>query len=476
MDDNLEPSTETILRKDIQDAEDVESSGDEDGGPDWTKLPKGLYASIDRPIIPKRGEKDHEPAEGGETRRQAFVLERARDAMFTALRATRTTANKNLSYAVWYPKLARAHVTVSRGIHFVSMGHSVARGYGEDKARKRIELLPEETIYLVERGALFCWKYQEHLDQKIHVQCDSEDALLGAPMSVQQTFAEMIGREDLTLEKYQVYAYLKRLGYVVTRARPPSPAYPAPPPYSLMALGKEHLPDLNGSIMQRFRKAISLTLGMFLDVFARNVALDWWQPLRPQLTYHSLLKSLRLIPAGHNIPLFCHNPNQDKAENEKSAISQSYEIFYNLYKPSTPFRKTAPPQPDFSVVVIDARTTPMPTLRELRALFDVLPELPPPMPRKRNILNTQTAPKQDNKKDPPPSVDRLPLFSSVLRRIFLKMFAPSRVVEVPTPAPRPNPFVALKQGKKNIVIAVVDAGTVGFFRLGMGAFEEWPML
>jgi tRNA-splicing endonuclease subunit Sen54 len=43
------------------------------------------------------------------------------------------------------------------------------------------------------------------------------------------------------------------------------------------------------------------------------------------------------------------------------------------------------------------------------------------------------------------------------------------------PVQQPNPFAALKQGKKNIVIAVVDAGAVGFFRLGMGAFDEWPM-
>jgi len=30
------------------------------------------------------------------------------------------------------------------------------------------------------------------------------DDVEGAPMTVQQAFAEMIGKEDLTLEKYQV--------------------------------------------------------------------------------------------------------------------------------------------------------------------------------------------------------------------------------------------------------------------------------
>jgi tRNA-splicing endonuclease subunit Sen54 len=39
-----------------------------------------------------------------------------------------------------------------------------------------------------------------------------------------------------------------------------------------------------------------------------------------------------------------------------------------------------------------------------------------------------------------------------------------------------NPFMALRQGNKAVVIAVADAGTVSFFRFGQGAFEEWPMV
>src|SRR5437588_206683 len=66
--------------------------------------------------------------------------------------------SKSVSYAVWYPDLARAHVTVAQGIHFTSMGHSVQRPSPAGKSRKRLELLPEETLYLMEKGALFCWK------------------------------------------------------------------------------------------------------------------------------------------------------------------------------------------------------------------------------------------------------------------------------------------------------------------------------
>ena len=42
-----------------------------------------------RPVIPKRGEKDFEPAHGGGSGLQRHNLERARSAMFDALRSTR---------------------------------------------------------------------------------------------------------------------------------------------------------------------------------------------------------------------------------------------------------------------------------------------------------------------------------------------------------------------------------------------------
>jgi tRNA-splicing endonuclease subunit sen54 N-term len=124
--------------------------------------------------------------------------------------------SKSVSYAVWYPNLARAHVTVARGVHFTSMGHSVQRPSSSSLPaggpRKRLELLPEEALYLMEKGALFCWKASrddEHDDAPGEDENEDKDvewdsASQGAPMSVQQAYAEMIGREDLTLDRYQV--------------------------------------------------------------------------------------------------------------------------------------------------------------------------------------------------------------------------------------------------------------------------------
>lgn len=84
------------------------------------------------------------------------------------------------------------------------MGHSVPRPVvGEDGAHnvhKRLELLPEETLYLIERGSLFCWK-----DTDLNLShVPGLDNISGSPMTVQQAYSELIGMEDLTLERFQV--------------------------------------------------------------------------------------------------------------------------------------------------------------------------------------------------------------------------------------------------------------------------------
>jgi tRNA-splicing endonuclease subunit Sen54 len=92
---------------------------------------------------------------------------------------------------------------MARGTHFSSVGHSAPREIldenGANKIQKRLELLPEETIYLVERGSLFCWKECDSLPPTA-----STEQMEGAPMSVQQVYAEMIGVDGLTMEKLQV--------------------------------------------------------------------------------------------------------------------------------------------------------------------------------------------------------------------------------------------------------------------------------
>lgn len=455
MDDTLEqPNTPFVEPGDEEHEQD--SSGDEDGGLDWTKLPLGNNAA--RPVIPKRGEKDFEPSGSG---LQRHNLERARLAMFDALRSTRAISSKSVSYAVWYPDLARAHVTVARGVHFTSMGHSVQRpSKVSTKIQKRLELLPEEALYLVEKGALFCWK-ASHDGPDEDAGWDS--ASQGAPMSVQQAYAEMIGTQDLTLDRYHTFSYLRRLGYIVARARPPSPAYPVP---AAQALSQQ---PTTASIFRRVLAALCSPIRGLSNWFVQP-SKTWWRPLvhrrwfHHNMDYPSIFKTLRFLSSGHAVPL----PSRTRSGDTPS----HYEIFYHLYKPNTPYRKTAPPRPDFSIVVVNARTTPMPTLAELSHMYEGLPTIPPPVPRSRKAppaTNTSVS------KPSPPTGTAVGTHSSFLAK-FLSYFLFRSTQSPPAPAPvKPNPFMALRQGKKIVIVAAVDAGIVSFFRFGEGAFEEWSM-
>ncbi|KAI0344383.1 hypothetical protein BDW22DRAFT_1354394 [Trametopsis cervina] len=464
MDDTLEtPSFELKPTPSdaAQDDDDAQPSEDEDEGPDWTKLPQ-----VARPVIPRRGEKDFEPKVSGGSGLQRHALDRARYAMLDALKATRTTSSKALSHAIWYPNIARAHVTIARGTHFSTMGHSVSRpsAPGVEKMHKRLELLPEEALYLVERGSLFCWR---DAGGETVTSIEGED-VLGVPMTVQQAFAEMIGTEGLTLEKYQVYSYLRRLGYAITRTVPPSDAYPAAAPFPVTAaLRQKSLWNTLWGIMTRpFARLAQILFRSF----------DWWRPthfnlwLPHTLTYPSIFRSLRFLQSGPSAPLHISPPSP----------TSPYKIFYNLYRPSTPFKKSAPPAPDFSVVVINARTTPVPSLIELHALFDGLPLLPPPVPRRRTLQPSRP----DAPPHPPPSalVPSSPP-PSFFRRLFAWTWASSSPASTPPSSTskqqqqprRPNPFAIMKAGKKMVVVAAVDAGMVSFFRFGEGAFEDFPM-
>jgi len=90
-----------------------------------------------------------------------------------------------------------------------------------------MELLPEEALYLVEKGSLLCWEQTEGQENQAEDPEERREDLsdpvriVGAPLSVQQSFAVMIGKADLTFERYQVYAYLRRFGYVVRRSGVP---------------------------------------------------------------------------------------------------------------------------------------------------------------------------------------------------------------------------------------------------------------
>jgi len=160
-------------------------------------------------FIPKRGEKDFEPLATSTTpssNHQTLTdfqnnnLINSRNALFSAISSgSRHHGSKAYNSFTWRENVDGGRATADGGtfgVHFMNLGvHSAER--------KRLELLPEEALYMVERGAIELWK--EH--DVAAAGEGGERETVRVPMTVQQSWAELIGRDELTLDRFQVSSF-----------------------------------------------------------------------------------------------------------------------------------------------------------------------------------------------------------------------------------------------------------------------------
>lgn len=227
---------------------------------------------------------------------------------------------------------------------------------GKADSQGRLGLLPEEALYLVERGSLdLRWRSEE---------------LEGIPLDLQTAYAYLLGAQGLTLERYTVYAGLKRSGYVVQRG----PAwYPEDYDKDIIAPRRLEKPKPLGRFAQFYK-----------SLFDKPVPEPL--PSGPLVTpgfyrsYNSIYRLLTLIPA--------HDPAEPTdRESLRSSASMGHPTspthprirpaFY-VWKPTSDFKKSAPPPPDFRIAVVNAREEGFPVLEQLDDLLQSVPYDPPP--------------------------------------------------------------------------------------------------
>lgn len=294
-------------------------------------------------LLPRRGEKDFEHYG---TQSQTSTLDASRHAMHTALSVTRTHHPKNL--VVGYYHLSDNSTTIPNPKG--QMTRTVGKADG-----KGLHLLPEEALYLVERGSLdLRW---------------GEGRVEGLEMSLQAAYAHFIGDRGLTLERYVVYAGLRRLGYAVQRAREwfaedYDKGFVAPreverdPPLGMFAQFYRAL--FEGKTMERVPQGPLVAPGLYRS-------------------YADIYRLLALIPA--------HDPRiPTDRESQRSSMSMGHPTapthprircsFY-VWKPTSPFTKSAPPPPDFRIAVVNAREEGFPVLEQLDDLLQTVPYQPP---------------------------------------------------------------------------------------------------
>lgn len=149
--------------------------------------------------LPRRGSKDFEH-DG--TASQMSVLESSRSAMHHALSHSRFHTPKGHLIGIYHPQTGMTNVPQPKGQYLRTMGRVSVHG--------EIMLLPEEALYLVERGSL---------DLRWGGEGDGIEEGESWPLSVQAAYALLLGGGwGFTLDCFTVYTGLRRCGYIVQRA------------------------------------------------------------------------------------------------------------------------------------------------------------------------------------------------------------------------------------------------------------------
>ncbi|RMD44948.1 hypothetical protein DV735_g142, partial [Chaetothyriales sp. CBS 134920] len=359
--------------------------------------PTALSGSATAPAaqgLPKRGTKDFEP---NATQSQRHTLSASRQAMYDALSAVRVHASgrtHNLGLYVnwdrpqeleqWRRRIGSDDAESGnsvvknldewrkrwcvvfnfKGVHGKTLGKSDRRGW--------TWLLPEEALFLLERGSLdIRWpavdEEGEGDDNNPRDDEAEEDAGDGdaektpgqppvgtLPMSLQGAYASFIGKSGLTLERYLVYAGLKRSGYVVQRAptwddesdcghangNANQPLTPAPATTTSVTTVASRSRPSSAPPVSLIHRLVSWLINPRIGTSNPCVG-----PLvAPGLyrNYNDVFRSLALIPY--------HSSSRSSLLNPPQPPKPPFTISWLVYKPSTPYRKSAPPRPDYCVI------------------------------------------------------------------------------------------------------------------------------
>ncbi|EPS32955.1 hypothetical protein PDE_07916 [Penicillium oxalicum 114-2] len=391
--------------------------------------------------LPRRGEKDFEP---NPTLFQADVLSASRQAMHNALAHPRLHNPKNQVIAIYAPDgpppppppppppsssspstvqgqghdtakpsgrgaMVSPHACVyvpnPKGQYFKSMGQADRKGV--------MWLLPEEALYLLERGSLDI-RWPASITGR---SSSTEDAAegneddLSIPMSLQAAYACLIGRGGLTLERFSVFSSLKRIGYAIVRA----PRWDE----STTTMGDAtDSNDCRDVYSQPLMRGAGLA-GIFGRIFkwindpycTSSLAAGPVIGYGIHRSYSDIYQKLALIP--------WYDPTLAPQRNPLDAPAP-FRVIFHVYKPSTPIKKSALPPPDFRIAVVNTREhDTIPTLEQLGALLESTP-LDPPSGEKME------------------------------RQLYMR----------------------LRHGYRNVILAVVDQGVTSFLRVADAAFGK----
>ncbi|KAF4510952.1 hypothetical protein G6O67_002796 [Ophiocordyceps sinensis] len=318
----------------------------------------------------RRGEKDYE-SHG--TRAQDSALESSRKAMEEVLSYTRTHRADAWIRGWFFPDWCKQQseedsrdpwlrhrvvvVEHEKGNWMKDIGRTVPGNKQDQPGLGKLWLLPEEALYLVERGTLDLWwpdvKLQDVFpsgEASARPGFGPDDYDVGLPLSLEGAYSLLVGLDGVqgktSLPKYQVFTHLKRAGFHVMRAPPasrPTQALPRPPTsvwqwlFSLVSWEREPKQNPLGPLVSP---------GVYR-------------------AYGPIYRQLALLPR--------HRPVAAPAA-ANDALQEPFRVNYHVWKPGgVPFSKKKPPPPQFHIAVADTSSSDLPTLEQMEALLESTP-------------------------------------------------------------------------------------------------------
>lgn len=438
-----------------EDAQDTAEEALEDEAQDYR-----MFATLQRKNISaqaiRKGEKDFE-SHG--TRSQAGALEASRRAFEDVLSYTRVHKVERDYVRGWYfperwaaagsegeeaerdgiddekkLKIAREKAAARRGIHardrtvcssfqHKSLGRNIKGQGTQVPGWDQVWFLPEEALFLIERGTMDLWWPTAPMDEIFLVQApDETDAefaarslekrreaeaedeyTLGFPLSLQAAYSLLVGDEGergkVTLRNLQVFSNLNRAGFSMSRVPPPE-SIPPPAPFQD--------PTAQPALWQRF-------FALLLPERDATPPPACGPLLRPGIyrSYETVFRQLALVTR--------HRPAACPPAHPSATADSPFRVQYLVWKPgATTWSKTKPTAPDYHMAIVDARETAVSEGEEGAALLASVPHAPPPaMPARGHVVHAR-----------------------------------------------------LKHGHRNVLLAVVAHGVTNYIRVAEAAFGE----
>ncbi|ODQ52195.1 hypothetical protein SAICODRAFT_30933 [Saitoella complicata NRRL Y-17804] len=387
-DPTLAPPEDTDLADEIQ---------------DWRLLSSLTSSKSDPTSLPRRGEKNFEP-DG--TNRQEKVLNESREAMRSALEVERKFAGKTSCQCTWLEELGLARVDKLRGPHFKNLGVAAPPNTTTTTADSPAEktslgyLLPEETIYMLERGSLeVFYPY-------------------GIPMSLQGIYAACLGSSKTRVEAevYAVYANLKRSGYIVRRAATFDGTPGEEQPVQEVVGRSLWSPWVRGVFSSIFAAALKPSQPPVRTADNPIISTD-----RKFRHYADVYKLLSLVPY-HSFSSQPSSTSTSQSLVNEPTHSSLWRVHFDIWKPATKFKRSEPPPPNFRICVVSSRSTHTPSLSEINTLLSTIPFHPSPQGEGHAGVGAQ--------------------------------------------------MKKLKEGRRSVLLAVVDSGVVSYLRIGDLSFGD----